>query len=236
MKSHRRIEADSNGNLIMSYWSGGQWVVKTKGRTGSTWTVIPIGGSEKCYISYGTDTSAADKIKEAYDASIDIFLAPMNVTTENVAVEVPLTSYKYVQSTGVVTAQFAQPINSSIYEFDVTGTVGSNNSAWSNTSKRIQGTPYESKTASTTTLSIYPNVETYFSNALTGSKTFSLVQPTDQTISNFYFWSFTAASSVTITWPSGIKWANNSIPEYDSSYITEVLVSQNRGTWLKYPV
>ena len=38
MKPRRRIEADSNGNLIMTYWSEGKWIRKTKGRTGSTWT------------------------------------------------------------------------------------------------------------------------------------------------------------------------------------------------------
>lgn len=40
IKRRIRLEGDTNGNMIMSYWSEGKWIRKTKGLTGSNWVEI----------------------------------------------------------------------------------------------------------------------------------------------------------------------------------------------------
>lgn len=75
-----------------------------------------------------------------------------------------------------------------------------------------------------------PNV-LYRLGTLTGSKTFTLASPSDNTIVNHYYWTFTAGSTApTITWPSGISWFGGSAPtiaagkHYDVSILDNIAV------------
>lgn len=75
-----------------------------------------------------------------------------------------------------------------------------------------------------------PNV-LYNLGTLTGSKTFTLASPSDNTIVNHYYWTFTAGSTApTITWPSGISWFGGSAPtitagkHYDVSILDNIAV------------
>lgn len=36
-----RLEGDTNGNMVISWYSNGKHIIKTKGATGSTWTILP---------------------------------------------------------------------------------------------------------------------------------------------------------------------------------------------------
>ena len=75
-----------------------------------------------------------------------------------------------------------------------------------------------------------PNI-LYNLGTLTGSKTFTLASPSDNTIVNHYYWTFTAGSTApTITWPSGISWFGGSAPtitagkHYDISILDNIAI------------
>lgn len=75
-----------------------------------------------------------------------------------------------------------------------------------------------------------PNVM-YNLGTLTGSVTFTLASPADNTIVNHYYWTFTADSTApTITWPSGVSWFGGSAPtitagkHYDVSILDNIAV------------
>lgn len=75
-----------------------------------------------------------------------------------------------------------------------------------------------------------PNV-LYNLGTLSGTVTFTLASPSDNTIVNHYYWTFTAGSTApTITWPSGISWFGGSAPtitagkHYDVSILDNIAV------------
>ena len=70
-----------------------------------------------------------------------------------------------------------------------------------------------------------PNVF-YKLGTIQGSTTFTLAEPTDNTILNHYYWTFETASSVpTITWPSTIvKWYGGGVPVLTTNAHYEVSI------------
>lgn len=81
-----------------------------------------------------------------------------------------------------------------------------------------------------------PNIF-YRLGTITGSVTFSLVTPTDNTIENEYHWSFTAGNPApTITWPSGIEWVGGESPTINASQKYEISVLDNIAGNILEPV
>lgn len=79
-----------------------------------------------------------------------------------------------------------------------------------------------------------PNV-VYDLGTLTGTVTFALASPTDNTIPNAYHWTFdTGSTAPTITWPSGIIWPDGFTPSVDASKHYEVLVRNGYASMLSY--
>ena len=78
-----------------------------------------------------------------------------------------------------------------------------------------------------------PNV-LYNLGTITGSKTFTLATPSDNTIVNHYYWTFTAGSTApTITWPSGVSWFGGSAPVISASKHYDVSVLDNIGVCME---
>ena len=79
-----------------------------------------------------------------------------------------------------------------------------------------------------------PNV-VYDLGTLTGTVTFSLATPSDNTIANPYHWTFeTGSTAPTITWPSGLTWAGGSAPTINASKHYEVMVRNDYATSLEF--
>ena len=79
-----------------------------------------------------------------------------------------------------------------------------------------------------------PNV-VYDLGTLTGTVTFSLASPTDNTIANPYHWTFeTGGTAPTITWPSGLTWAGGSAPTINASKHYEIMVRNDYATSLEF--
>lgn len=75
-----------------------------------------------------------------------------------------------------------------------------------------------------------PNV-LYNLGELTGSVTFALATPADNTIVNHYYWTFeTGSTAPTITWPSGISWVGGSAPTINADKHYEISVLNGIGT------
>ena len=70
---------------------------------------------------------------------------------------------------------------------------------------------------------------------ITGTVTFALALPTDNTIPNAYHWTFdTGSTAPTITWPAGIIWPDGFTPSVDASKHYEVLVRNGYASMLSY--
>lgn len=79
-----------------------------------------------------------------------------------------------------------------------------------------------------------PNV-VYDLGTLTGTVTFALASPTDNTVPNAYHWTFdTGSTAPTITWPSGIIWPDGFTPSVDANKHYEVLVRNGYASMLSY--
>lgn len=75
-----------------------------------------------------------------------------------------------------------------------------------------------------------PNV-LYNLGELTGSVTFALATPADNTIVNHYYWTFeTGTTAPTITWPSGVSWVGGSAPTINADKHYEISVLNGIGT------
>ena len=74
----------------------------------------------------------------------------------------------------------------------------------------------------------------YNLGTLTGSVTFALATPADNTIVNHYYWTFEAGSTApTITWPAGVTWLGGSAPEISADKHYEISVLNGYGTFLE---
>ena len=79
-----------------------------------------------------------------------------------------------------------------------------------------------------------PNV-VYDLGEITGTVTFALASPTDNTIPNPYHWTFdTGSTAPTVTWPSGIVWPDGVTPTIDANKHYEVLVRNGYASILVY--
>ena len=79
-----------------------------------------------------------------------------------------------------------------------------------------------------------PNV-VYDLGELTGTVTFALASPTDNSIPNPYHWTFdTGSTAPTITWPSGIIWPDDFEPGIDTNKHYEVFVRKGYASMLIY--
>ena len=77
------------------------------------------------------------------------------------------------------------------------------------------------------TITIEAN-KVYNLGTLTGTKTFSLSNPSDANIVNHYYWTFdTSSTAPTITWPSGLTWYGGSAPSVAANGHYEVSVLNN---------
>lgn len=78
-----------------------------------------------------------------------------------------------------------------------------------------------------------PNVF-YNLGELTGSVTFTLATPSDNTIVNHYYWTFeTGSTAPTITWPNGITWFGGSAPEISANKYYEISVLNGIGAFME---
>ena len=79
-----------------------------------------------------------------------------------------------------------------------------------------------------------PNV-IYDLGTLTGTVTFTLASPTDNTIANPYHWTFeTGSTAPTITWPSSLVWLSGSAPTINASTHYEILVRKGYASYLEF--
>jgi len=79
-----------------------------------------------------------------------------------------------------------------------------------------------------------PNV-TYDLGTLTGTVTFALASPTDNTVANPYYWTFeTSSTAPTITWPSGLTWLGDSAPTISASKHYEIMVRNGYANALEF--
>jgi len=79
-----------------------------------------------------------------------------------------------------------------------------------------------------------PNV-VYDLGTLTGTVTFALASPTDNTIPNPYHWTFdTGSTAPTITWPANIIWPDDVTPTVDANKHYEVLVRNGYASILVF--
>ena len=78
-----------------------------------------------------------------------------------------------------------------------------------------------------------PNVF-YRLGTLTGTQTFTLASPSDNTIANHYYWTFeTGSAAPTITWPSGIDWIGGTAPTIIADKHYEVSILGGVGTYME---
>lgn len=81
-----------------------------------------------------------------------------------------------------------------------------------------------------------PNV-VYDLGTLTGTVTFALASPTDNTIANPYHWTFeTGSTAPTVNWPANITWLEGSAPTVDASCHYEIMIRNGYGTSLKFEI
>jgi len=81
-----------------------------------------------------------------------------------------------------------------------------------------------------------PNV-VYDLGELTGTVTFALASPTDNSIPNPYHWTFdTGSTAPTVTWPSGIVWPDGVTPTIDANKHYEVLVRNGYASILVFTI
>lgn len=79
-----------------------------------------------------------------------------------------------------------------------------------------------------------PNI-IYDLGEITGTVTFALASPTDNTIPNIYCWTFeTSSTAPTITWPSNLTWAYGSAPTIDASKHYEIMVRKGYASALEF--
>ena len=81
-----------------------------------------------------------------------------------------------------------------------------------------------------------PN-KVYDLGTLTGTVTFALAAPTDNTRPNPYHWTFeTGSTAPTVTWPSGITWAGGAAPTVNANNHYEIMVRKGYGTSLEFDI
>ena len=79
-----------------------------------------------------------------------------------------------------------------------------------------------------------PNV-VYDLGTLTGTVTFALASPTDNSIANPYHWTFdTGSTAPTITWPANLTWAGGSAPTVNASKHYEIFVRNGYATFIEF--
>lgn len=79
-----------------------------------------------------------------------------------------------------------------------------------------------------------PNL-VYDLGTLTGTVTFALASPTDNTTPNAYHWTFeTGSTAPTINWPSSITWPTDFTPEVNTNCHYEVLIRNSYATLLEF--
>lgn len=77
----------------------------------------------------------------------------------------------------------------------------------------------------------------YDLGTLTGTVTFALATPTDNSIPNAYYWTFeTGSTAPTINWPNGITWPDNFTPSIDAGKHYEVFVRNGYASMLVYTI
>lgn len=78
-----------------------------------------------------------------------------------------------------------------------------------------------------------PNIF-YRLGTITGSVSFTLASPSDNTIINHYYWTFeTGSTAPTITWPSGISWLDGSAPTVSANSHYEISILDNVGAYME---
>lgn len=74
-----------------------------------------------------------------------------------------------------------------------------------------------------------PNI-VYNLGPLTGTVTFALATPTDNTIVNHYYWMFdTGNTAPTITWPANIDWKGGAAPTIEANTHYEISILNGKG-------
>lgn len=76
----------------------------------------------------------------------------------------------------------------------------------------------------------------YNFGTLDASIIFSLATPTDATVMNMYYWTFSTPADMTglnVTLPSGITWADGNGPAIEAGTYYEIMVCNGIGTYLK---
>lgn len=69
-----------------------------------------------------------------------------------------------------------------------------------------------------------PNI-VYNLGTLNANTTFSMASATDNTIANIWCWTFTMPSTtITVTFPSGLKWQGGELPELELGNTYEITV------------
>lgn len=79
-----------------------------------------------------------------------------------------------------------------------------------------------------------PNV-VYDLGELTGTVTFALATPSDATIANAYYWTFSTGSTApTITWPANLSWAGGSAPTIAENKKYEIMIRNGCASALEF--
>ena len=106
--------------------------------------------------------------------------------------------------------------------------------------KIISALGYTPENASSTTIvttqpaSFLPNT-VYDLGTITGTVTFALATPTDNTIANPYYWTFeTSSTAPNITWPANIVWSGGSAPTINTSKHYEIYIRNNYARYLEF--
>ena len=88
--------------------------------------------------------------------------------------------------------------------------------------------------SSATNVMLLPNVYTRQTNTPT-TLNITLSAATNRTIMNEYFIEFTcAANGTTVSFPSTVKWINDTTPTFEAGCTYQVSIINNLGTWIKF--
>ena len=97
---------------------------------------------------------------------------------------------------------------------------------------------YAIKTVSVASGQLNMQANTYYRNSanVSGALTLAFQTPADATIANEYIVEFyVSASSVSLTMPSGIVWANDDVPTIEAGNTYVVSVVNNLAVYIKTP-
>lgn len=74
----------------------------------------------------------------------------------------------------------------------------------------------------------------YNLGVVSGTATFALASPSDNTVVNHYYWTFeTGSAAPTITWPSGIDWIGGAAPTIIADKHYEISILGGIGTYME---